>query len=148
MTNELYDEYEFHDNWIHGISYAIVNTWDTQISLDIDYIMKWPDCTTNDAHTFLISKAFLIFRKTSNLFIDINQTGKGFLLNPGFNCISSIKSEKIITCLENSSHSRFDIINYEGKKIISMNASEMKLKLIGQPITTSVQHLTYEQRNA
>ena len=148
MTNKILNKYDFHDNWVHGVTYNIMENWNTQVCLDIDYIINWPDCTTNNERKFLISKAHLKFNNISKFFINVDQTSDGFLLNPGFICINNINIEKLTTKKDKSDYFKYEIINYDEKKVISMCASEMKLELIGQPITTTKQSLTQDQRDS
>lgn len=137
MQNRSFDDCNFHDNHIHGLSYSDEN-FENDFYLDLDYILEW-HCD-NDSYKFLVAPASLKFSSVSSYKIEVTKECK--TLNSYISIIMDIETTKLESGL----------IKYEFKLVgddkITIFAESAELEIRGAGLLVKDQHLTNEQRSA
>lgn len=145
MTDKIFDQFDFHDNLIRGISFNC-NDFMSEVHIDLDHILKWPLCKEENADSFVLSKANLIFENVTDLKISIDWGESNYTSSSSCISINRIERENVDTTLRFVNYYRYSIIDNSEKNVISFGASTQILKLIGNPMTVNRQYLTNEER--
>lgn len=148
MSNILsFDVCSFHDCYIHGVSFNLVEEvyfGQEVLIVDIDYVVGWPSCadkTTQDNY-FNVSKATLNFKEIDN--VKINFSGNAQFIDR----VEKIFNTEITPSGTPSQHPKWMIYNFRQELIIELNASDLVVELIGRVHTIkNRQFLTSEERN-
>ena len=148
MNPYLADKYKFHDNLIHGFE-IITEDFQSELHLDVDYIILWPSCDTGDENAmFSITQATLKFLNVTDLVIYIDRGKSGYTTSVSGVCIDRIECEEIETALRFPAYYRWEIIMSDERSKISFGSSEMFLELIGKPLSVNRQYLKQSERNS
>ncbi|MFZ2726503.1 MAG: hypothetical protein WAX77_09655 [Methylococcaceae bacterium] len=148
MNTLLIDEYQFHDNFVHGIYFDInPGGIKSELHLDIDHIIQWSSCSENEV--FIISKAILKFYDVTDLSINIEWDKTGYTSSVSGSCIiDCIKSEKIKTSLRFPAYYKCEILTHDESSKISFGASGMCVEIKGKPVKViNRQYLMENERN-
>ena len=145
--SENYDEYAFHDNRIHGVSFVAEN-FRSEIHLDIDCILGWPDCESalEVPPRFKVSKAVLSFFHVTDFEMNIDWGASGFTSAVSGIYIDRLTRQEAITSLRLPTYYLWSIVFTDDKSRFSLGASACQLKLIGDPIVVERQHLLSAER--
>ncbi len=148
MTTQLFDSYQFHDNFLHGISF-LVEDFRSEFLMDIDHILQWPKCPNEieNEQFFIVSKALLRFNDVTDLSININWGESGYTTAVSGVCIDAIERTNIPTTLRFSNYYKWKVILNDSSSFISFGASSFALELIGNAIQTPRQFLLDAERN-
>ena len=148
MTNKIYDVYQFHDSLLHGISF-FVEDFQSELRLDIDHILQWPNCPSEADETllFTVSKALLTFFDVTDLSINIDWGESGYTTAVSGVYIDMIERVSIPTSLRLPAYYKWNIVFDDNHSFISFGSSSMAFELIGSGLTVPRQFLLAAERN-
>ena len=129
------EEFSFHDNKIHSISFVDEN-FETSLILDIDHILEW--VPLGDTYQFRIGPAKLKYINVSDLELKLSKPG--FTINSYLETIIDINTEEI-----EKDRIKFTISLLDDNSI-KFVASSFSLELLGMPKLKSKQYLTVLER--
>ena len=132
MSNLLDNMHQFHDNLVHGLSFVVEN-FDAEFHLDIDYIEKWPSCLEGSIAIFTVVKARLRFIDVTDLAINIDREKSGYTTALSAIRIDTVEAEKIDTTLRFDAYYKCVIAMVDGRSQISFGTSDMFLELLAPP---------------
>jgi len=153
MGINLANDCQFHDNLIHGVSFASdVGDFSSDIHFDIDHILEWLCCSKNmDESMFSVSRALLKFHDVSDLILDLSWGETQYSKFTGFRSgvfILDVKKENVESLLakDDGSYYKWQILTNNKNSIIQFGASSMSLELIGTPKIVNRQYLINSER--
>lgn len=148
MSTQSFDTYQFHDNLLHGVSFLVEN-FRSELHLDIDHILQWPNCQheTNDTQLFTVSRGLLRFFDVTDLSITIDSGDSGYTTAVSGVCIDVIERESISTTLRLPTYYKWKVIMSDGVSVISFGSSSMSVELIGPALSVPRQFLMEDERN-
>lgn len=152
MISRSIDDYQFHDNLIHGFFFASdMDDFSSDIHFDIDHILEWKHCSTIEYETlFSITRALLKFHNVTDLNINITWGNSNYSEYSGYSSgvyILDIKKEKVESPLADPDYYKWTIFTSNDDYFITFGASSMSLELVGEPIQTNRQYLLNHERN-
>ncbi len=144
--------HDFHDNLIRGIGFSSdVGDFSSDIHFDIDHILEWICCSTEENKTlFSVSRALLKFHNVTDLIINISWGNSNYSEYSGYSSgvhILHIKKEAVMSTLSVPDYYKWEIVTTNKDYYITFGASSMSLELIGEPKTVNRQYLLNSERN-
>jgi hypothetical protein len=76
-----FEEYSWHDNYVHGVSLQEGESGSGTLTLDIDHIVKWV-CGTDGTWQFHIAPADLVFHEVTDLVLSLDYASPSFAMGP------------------------------------------------------------------
>ena len=140
LTTEQFDSITWHDNVLHAISF-VDEDFKNDLILDIDYIIEWLNQDCGCSYEFRVAPAHLVFHEVSNLKINFSK-GPQLMMFSYLADINAISREPMG---ENRYRWEIHLLGGEGN-LISFEASGFTQQTYKEPIVTTLQHLTSEQR--
>lgn len=146
------EEYEFHDNLIHGVFFASdMDSFDSELHFDIDHIIKWEKCSSSENESqFLMSRCLLKFHNTADLNMTISWGNTQYNKYSGYQSglyIFDIKKELVNSSLSgNGEYYKWEITTNNKDCIITFGASSFSVELLGKPLTVNRQYLLNSER--
>ena len=144
LTNENFNEINWHDNAIHG--FEIIESEDGcsgGLNLDIDYIVEWIEPVDNK-FSFRLVPSNLLFHEVTNLIISINYAAASAAVQPI--TIHEIHRDVFSSPNGYSSYIWKIEINWPSNSFISFRSSGFSQTSRKEPITSGCQYLSVSER--
>jgi hypothetical protein len=137
MSKDFFASHSFHDNFIHGLSYADED-FESVLTLDIDYIQEW--CCTKQPIEFVVSPAWLTFNDVRAYSVSLRRSEP--TLNSYLGIILGVECESLG---EGLFRYTFSLV---GENRLEVEARSVELTVRGAAVTSAAQQLSLAQRAA
>jgi hypothetical protein len=160
MSKDFFASHSFHDNFIHGLSYADED-FESVLTLDIDYIQEWR-CTKQPIE-FVVSPAWLTFNDVRAYSVSLRRSEP---VSPAWLTFNDVRAYSVsLRRSEPTLNSYLGIIlgveseslgeglfrytfSLVGENRLEIEAGSVELTVRGTAVTSDAQQLSLAQRAA